>query len=176
MKVSREHQRAALPLLLQRHRPDGDHRWCSAEHVQCGPDIAHHGVLGVCDRTLRRAGAGLKNLELQVRGIVLKRHIVRCLQTLDTNPNDILSAEDIIEFTKTSSAEEHPDRDIGKFLWTQGEGVDVDNDKYRGIVKKRRPGLNAHRSLGVIGVVYTLYIHRQDPSLVAATSTVLGAS
>jgi amidase len=115
----------------------------------------------------------LKKLTLQVRGIVRssesKRNSVRYLQTLDTNPNNIQSAEDIIEFTKTFSAEEYPDRDIGKFLWTQGEGVDVDSDKYRGIVKKRQPGLDATmRSItgGYRGGLHAL--HSSPRSLVAS--------
>lgn len=104
--------------------------------------------------TLRRAGAkvvdsadfpeadGFKKLNQQVRGIVrsseFKRDIVRYLQTLETNPNNIKSAEDIIEFTKTFAAEEYPERDIGKFLWTQAEGVDVDSDKYRDMVNQEQ--------------------------------------
>jgi amidase len=104
--------------------------------------------------TLRRAGAkvvdsadfpeadGFKKLNQQVRGIVrsseFKRDIIRYLRALDTNPNDIQPAEDIIEFTKTSSAEEYRDRDIGKFLWTQAEDVDVDNDNYRDMVKQEQ--------------------------------------
>lgn len=97
--------------------------------------------------TLKRAGANIvvnanfpaaeefKKLNQQVRGIVrsseFKRDIVRYLDTLETNPNDIHSSEDIIEFTKSFPAEEYPHRDIGKFLWTQAEGIDVDSEKYR---------------------------------------------
>ncbi|KUJ22181.1 putative amidase [Mollisia scopiformis] len=83
-----------------------------------------------------------KKLNEQVKGIVrsseFKRDIVRYLQTLETNPNNIQSAEDIIEFTKRFPAEEYPDRDIGKFLWTQAEGVDVDGDKYKEMVKQEQ--------------------------------------
>jgi amidase len=97
--------------------------------------------------TLKHAGAKIvdnadfpaaeefKKLNQQVRGIVrsseFKRDIVRYLDTLETNPNDIHSSEDIIEFTKSFPAEEYPHRDIGKFLWTQAEGIDVDSEKYR---------------------------------------------
>ncbi|CAP66490.1 uncharacterized protein PODANS_4_3445 [Podospora anserina S mat+] len=79
-------------------------------------------------------------LNQQVRGIVraskFKRDIVRYLQTLEANPNHIHSAEDIIGFTKSFAGEEHPDRDIGKFLWTQAEGIDVNTDKYREMVSQ----------------------------------------
>jgi amidase len=77
---------------------------------------------------------GFKKLNMQIRGIVrsseFKRDIVRYIQTLDSNPRNIKSVEDIIEFTKTFPAEEYPDHDIGKFLWTQEEGVDVESEKY----------------------------------------------
>jgi amidase len=76
-----------------------------------------------------------KKLNAQVMGIVrsseFKRDIVGYIQTLETNPNNIQSVEDIIDFTKSCPVEEYPDRDIGKFLWTQAEGIDVDGDKYR---------------------------------------------
>ena len=75
------------------------------------------------------AAAEFKKLNQQVKGIVrsseFKRDIVKYLETLETNPNEIHSAEDIINFTKKFPAEEYPARDIGKFLWTQAEGIDV---------------------------------------------------
>ncbi|KAK4654481.1 hypothetical protein QC762_0066030 [Podospora pseudocomata] len=102
--------------------------------------------------TLHRAGAKVVDnadfpdveefmkLNQQVCGIVrtseFKRDIVRYLQTLEANPNHIHSAEDIIGFTKSFAGEEHPDRDIGKFLWTQAEGIDVNTDKYREMVSQ----------------------------------------
>ncbi|KAK1771977.1 amidase [Phialemonium atrogriseum] len=85
---------------------------------------------------------GFKKLNQQDKGIVrsseLRRDIVQYLQTLETNPNNISSAEDIIEFTKASPAEEYPERDIGKFLWTQAEGIDVNSDKYKTMVEQER--------------------------------------
>ncbi len=85
---------------------------------------------------------GFKKLNDQVRGIVrsseFRRDIARYLQALKTNPNNIQSAEDIIEFTKSFPKEEYPERDIGKFLWTQAEGIDVDSDKYKEMVKQER--------------------------------------
>lgn len=50
------------------------------------------------------------------------------LQTLETNPNQIMSVDDIINFTKTFPAEMYPDRNIGKFMWTQAEDVNIDSD------------------------------------------------
>ncbi len=104
--------------------------------------------------TLRSAGAKVvdnanfpaaedfKKLNQQVKGIVrsseFKRDIVGYIQTLETNPNNLHSAEDIIEFTKAFPAEEFPDRDIGKFLWTQAEGIDVDSKKYADMVAQER--------------------------------------
>jgi amidase len=55
---------------------------------------------------------------------------------LETNPNEIHSAEDIINFTKAFPAEDYPERDIGKFLWTQAEGTDVDSDKQKSMVEQ----------------------------------------
>ncbi|KAK0656898.1 hypothetical protein B0T16DRAFT_48620 [Cercophora newfieldiana] len=85
---------------------------------------------------------GFKKLNQQVRGIVrsseFKRDIVRYLKTLETNPNDLHSAEDIIEFTKRTPEEEYPEHDIGKFLWTQAEGIDVGSDKFEEMVKQER--------------------------------------
>jgi amidase len=81
-----------------------------------------------------------KKLNQQVKGIVrsseFKRDILAYLQTLETNPNNIHSAEDIIEFTKSFPGEEYPERDIGKFLWTQAEGIDVDSDEYKTMVQQ----------------------------------------
>ncbi|KAI1281196.1 amidase signature enzyme [Xylaria sp. FL0933] len=83
-----------------------------------------------------------KKLNQQVKGIVrsseFKRDIVRYLDTLENNPHNIRSAEDIIEFTKTHEEEEYPSRDIGKFLWTQVEGVDVESEKYHKMVEQER--------------------------------------
>ena len=105
-------------------------------------------------KTLSSAGANVvdnanfpkadafKKLNNQVKGIVrsseFKRDIVRYLQRLETNPNNIHSAEDIIEFTKTFPGEGYPERDIGKFLWTQAEGVNIDSEKYREMVKQEQ--------------------------------------
>lgn len=81
-------------------------------------------------------------LNEQVKGIVrsseLRRDFSRYIQTLETNPNSIGSTEDLIEFTKTHPEEEYPERDIGKFLWTQAEGIDVDSDKYTEMVQQER--------------------------------------
>ncbi|KAK3682879.1 glutamyl-tRNA amidotransferase subunit A [Podospora appendiculata] len=60
-----------------------------------------------------------------------KRDIARYLQALETNPNQIHSAEDIIEFIKTTPAEEYPDRDMDIFLLTQAEDIDVSSDRYK---------------------------------------------
>ncbi|KAI1418796.1 NB-ARC and TPR domain protein [Xylaria sp. FL1777] len=60
------------------------------------------------------------------------------LSTVENNPHNIQSAEDIIEFTKTHKEEEYPSRDIGKFLWTQAEGVDVESEKYHEMVEQER--------------------------------------
>lgn len=83
-----------------------------------------------------------KKLNQQVKGIVrsseFKRDIVRYLSTLATNPNNLTSAEDIIKFTKTFPGEEYPDKDIGKFLWTQAEGIDVDSDKYAHMLEQEK--------------------------------------
>ena len=103
-------------------------------------------------RTLSSAGAKVvdnadfpatdefKKLNQQVKGIVrsseFKRDMVDYLATLETNPNDIHSVEDIINFTKTSPAENFKEHDIGKFLWTQAEGIDVGSDKYKHMVEQ----------------------------------------
>ncbi|KAI1352907.1 amidase signature enzyme [Xylaria sp. FL0043] len=83
-----------------------------------------------------------KKLNQQVKGIVrsseFKRDIVRYLNTLENNPHNIKSAEDIIKFTKTHEKEDYPSRDIGKFLWTQVEGVDVESEKYHKMVEQER--------------------------------------
>ncbi|OTA54812.1 amidase [Hypoxylon sp. EC38] len=86
------------------------------------------------------AAGEFKKLNDEVKGIVrsseFKRDIVRYLQSLETNPNGIHSAEDIIEFTKRCPNEDYPNRDIGKFLWTQAEGIDVASDKYKMMVEQ----------------------------------------
>ncbi|KAF2971833.1 hypothetical protein GQX73_g1759 [Xylaria multiplex] len=81
-----------------------------------------------------------RELNQQVRGIVrsseFKTDIVKYLKNLRTNPNEIHNAEDIIHFTKTDPAEDYPNKDIEKFLWTQEEGIDVDSDKYKEMVEQ----------------------------------------
>jgi amidase len=81
-----------------------------------------------------------KKLNQQVKGIVrsseFRQDIVRYLETLATNPNNIKSAEDIIEFTKAFPPEQYPDKDIGKFLWTQVEGIDVNGERYRHMLEQ----------------------------------------
>ncbi|KAF2762059.1 glutamyl-tRNA amidotransferase subunit A [Pseudovirgaria hyperparasitica] len=81
-----------------------------------------------------------KSLNMQVKGIVraseFRRDIRHYLQSLVTNPNNVQSVEDIIEFTKSHTEEEYPDRDTAKFEWTQAEGVDVDSSKYAEMIKQ----------------------------------------
>ncbi|KAI1408046.1 putative amidase [Hypoxylon sp. FL1857] len=104
--------------------------------------------------TMRSAGANIvdnanfsaarefRKLNQQVKGIVrsseFKRDVAHYLKSLETNPNGIHSAEDIIAFTKRCTDEDYPDRDIGKFLWTQAEGIDVDSSKYKMMVEQER--------------------------------------
>ncbi|TVY82555.1 putative amidase [Lachnellula suecica] len=94
----------------------------------------------VVDNANFTAAEEFKKLNQQVKGIVrsseFKKDIVAYLQTLETNPNNLRSPEDIIEFTKTFPGEHYPERDIGKFLWTQAEGIDVDSDKYKEMVQQ----------------------------------------
>lgn len=88
------------------------------------------------------AAEEFRKLNQQVKGIVrsseFRRDIVDYITTLETNPNDIHSVEDIINFTKTFPAESYPEHDIGKFLWTQAEGIDVDSNKYKRMVEQER--------------------------------------
>lgn len=85
---------------------------------------------------------GFKHLNQEVKGIVrsseFKRDIAHYLQTLATNPNGLQSVEDIIKFTKATPSEQYPERDIGKFLWTQAEGIDVHSEKYSHMVEQER--------------------------------------
>jgi amidase len=85
---------------------------------------------------------GFKKLNNEVKGVVrsseFKRDIVSYIQTLDSNPNNIHTVEDLIEFTKTDPREEFPDRDVGKFQWTQAEGVDVESEKYKKMVEQEK--------------------------------------
>lgn len=61
-----------------------------------------------------------KKLNQQVKGIVRSsefgRGIADYFTTLETNPNDIPTVEDMVNFTKTFPAESYPEHDIGKFL------------------------------------------------------------
>ncbi|KAK0643983.1 amidase signature domain-containing protein [Cercophora newfieldiana] len=96
----------------------------------------------IVDNANFSAADEFSKLSQQVKGIVrsseFKKDVVRYLQGLATNPRKITSAEDIIKFTQTYPGEEYPDRDIGKFLWTQEQGIDVDSDKYRDMVEKEK--------------------------------------
>ncbi|KAB5551134.1 amidase [Coniochaeta sp. 2T2.1] len=56
------------------------------------------------------------------------------------------------EFTKSFPAEEYPHRDIGKFLWTQAEVIDVDSDKYRDMAKQE---IYSGGEGGILGVMET---------------------
>jgi amidase len=96
----------------------------------------------IVDNANFTAADEFRKLNQQVKGIVrsseFKRDIVAYLDALQTNSNNLHSAEDIIEFTKTFPGEEYPDRDIGKFLWTQAEGIDVNSDKYKDMLDQER--------------------------------------
>lgn len=103
-------------------------------------DVLRSSEADVVDNANFPAAEEFKKLNQQVKGIVrsseFKRDIVQYLRTLKTNPNNIHTAEAIIEFTKTSSKEQYPERDIGKFLWTQEEGIDVESAKYKSMVEQ----------------------------------------
>ncbi|KAI0099690.1 putative amidase [Nemania sp. FL0031] len=116
--------------------------------------------------TLKSAGAKIvenanftaadefRKLNDQVKGIVrsseFKRDIVNYLKTLATNPNGIHNAEDIIKFTKECLDEEYPAKDIGKFLWTQEEGIEVDSVKYKEMVNQE---LHFGGEGGILGAI-----------------------
>lgn len=53
------------------------------------------------------------------------------LSSLKSNPNDLSSVADIIEFTKTCPEECYPDRDIDRFLLTEADGAEMDSEKYK---------------------------------------------
>ncbi|KAK3332679.1 glutamyl-tRNA amidotransferase subunit A [Cercophora scortea] len=95
----------------------------------------------VIDRADFPEADGYKKLNDQSPNLVslcaeFKRDIARYLQSLETNPNHIHSAEDIIEFIKTTPAEEYPDRDMDIFLWTRDKDIDVGSDKYQQRLEK----------------------------------------
>lgn len=83
----------------------------------------------------KKLGREVKNI---VRSSEFKRDIAHYLQTLQTNPNDLHSAEDIIEFTKSFPTEDYPEKDVGKFLWSQAEGVDVNSEKYKKMAEQEQ--------------------------------------
>lgn len=130
-------------------------------------------------QTLKSAGATVvdhanftavdefKQLNQQVKGIVrsaeFKRDIVDYLATLETNPNQIHSGEDIINFTKNTPEEEYPAKDIGKFLWIQEEGIDVDSQKYKDMVAQE---LYFGGEGGIIGAM-----ERYDLDVIVSPST-----
>ena len=74
----------------------------------------------VVDKSNCPAAVDSKNLNQKVNGIVRssenRRDILDYLTTLETNSNHIHSVEDIINFTKTSPAEDYTEHGIGRFL------------------------------------------------------------
>ncbi|RWA10549.1 hypothetical protein EKO27_g4556 [Xylaria grammica] len=108
-----------------------------------------------------------RKLNQQVKGIVrsseFKRDIVKYLETLATNPNEIHSAEDIINFTKTCPDEEYPEKDIRNFLWAQEEGINVESDKYKEMVERE---LYFGGEGGILGAIYE---HKLDVIVVPST-------
>lgn len=77
----------------------------------------------------------LNQLKGTVKSSEFKTDIARYIQTLERNPNNLHSAVDIIEFTKSFPAEEYPEKQIGEFLWTHAGGLDVNSEKYAEMVK-----------------------------------------
>lgn len=108
----------------------------------------------VVDSADFQAAEEFKKLNQQVKGVVrsseFRRDIAHHLKTLETNPNNIHNVEDIINFTKAFPAESYPEHDIGKLLWTQEEGVDVDSDKYRHMVEQE---LHFGGEGGILGAI-----------------------
>ena len=83
-------------------------------------------------------------------------------QTLDAYyPNS--TAEDIIEFTKTFPEEEYPEHDIGKFLWTLAEDIDVNSEKYKEMVKQE------HFYGGEGGILGAMDKHKLDLLMVPSS-------
>ena len=73
-----------------------------------------------------------------MRSSEFDRDIVPYLDDLDNNPRNIQFAEDIIGFTKTFPDENYPAKDVGKFMWTQAEGIDVDSKRYKNMVAQEQ--------------------------------------
>ncbi|PVH81088.1 amidase signature enzyme [Cadophora sp. DSE1049] len=65
-----------------------------------------------------------------VRTADFKRDIAAYLQSLETNPNNLYSLDEIINFTKSSHLEGYPEQDIGNFLLSQSAVFDVDSEDY----------------------------------------------
>jgi amidase len=85
---------------------------------------------------------GFKRLNQQVKGTAraskFHRDMVRYLDTVKENPNKIRSVEDIIEFTKSNLAEKYSEKDIGKFMWTQAECIDVNSYRFKRAVEREQ--------------------------------------
>lgn len=71
-----------------------------------------------------------------LRAADFKQDIALYLSKLQTNPNNLHSADDIIEFTKTCQDEDYPKRDIKNFLWAQEHAIDTDSDQYKNTLKQ----------------------------------------
>jgi amidase len=74
----------------------------------------------------------------RLRSAEFKKDMKAYLDTLQTNPNDIHSLEDIIEFTKTHPEEDYPAKGVGNFEWTRKETTEVGDSVYNDIIKQER--------------------------------------
>lgn len=94
----------------------------------------------IVDNANFKGAEEFKRLNAKVKGVVrsseYNRDMNAYVATLESNPNNIKSVGDIIAFTKSDPREEYPKRDIGKFLWTQEKGIDVNSAKYKEMVNQ----------------------------------------
>ncbi|PVH68788.1 amidase signature enzyme [Cadophora sp. DSE1049] len=102
---------------------------------ELGMDILRSAGAKVIDNTNFEAAEEFRKLDRQARSFVqtseFKTDMNAYLTTLESNPHNIRTVNDIIAFTKSFPAEEYPERDIEKFLWTTKEGTDVDSPLYK---------------------------------------------
>lgn len=98
-----------------------------------------------------------------VRTADFKRDIAGYLATLETNPNNLHSLEDIIAFTKSSPSECYPERDIGNFLLARAEKFDVTSDEYKRHVEQEQ------YFGGEGGILGAMQLHKVDVFVIPST-------
>ena len=64
----------------------------------------------------------------------MKVSLAKCLESLETNPKDVHTLQDIIDYTVTHKEEDYPTRHVAQF--ESAQAIDTDSQKYKDVAAR----------------------------------------